>query len=87
MTPLAARSTIDFNGFAEGLRASNKSGAGTKALLQFSTYHHRDSHRVSHSILEEVRRMIEYVLAEKAADAWAGVVRSSLTFRAHGRQR
>jgi hypothetical protein len=31
--------------------------------------------------------MIEYVLAEKAADAWAGVVRSSLTFRAHGRQR
>jgi hypothetical protein len=40
MTPLAARTTIDFNGFAEGLRASNKSGArkkGTPVILDLSS--------------------------------------------------
>jgi hypothetical protein len=31
--------------------------------------------------------MIEYVLAEKAADDCAGAVCSNLTFRAHDRQR
>ena len=39
------------------------------------------------AFLEEDRRMIECVLAEKAANVWAEAVRSDLTFRAHGRQR